>query len=55
MELYIIAGGVMVRMVSNILTITSFATIYSFHPTLIPTIFDTYLSRIIIDFMKMAF
>jgi hypothetical protein len=38
-----------------ILTITSPAVIYSFHPSLISTTLGTYLSRIMIESMMMAF
>jgi hypothetical protein len=48
-KLYIVAGGVMVR------TITPPATIYNFHPFPISTIYDTYLSRIMIDSLMVAF
>jgi hypothetical protein len=40
---------------TNILTITPHATIYSFHPSLISTTMGTYLSRIVIDSLMMAF
>jgi hypothetical protein len=46
-KLYILAGDEMVIMPP--------ATIYSFHPSLISTILDTYLSRIMIDSLMMAF
>jgi hypothetical protein len=46
--------AVMVRMY-NILSITPPATIYSFHPSLLPTTLGTYLSRIMFDSPMMAF
>jgi hypothetical protein len=39
----------------DILTITPPATIYSFHPYLLPTTLGTYLSRIMFDSLMMAF
>jgi hypothetical protein len=38
----------------KILTITPPATIYSFHPSLLPTTLGTYLSRSMIDSLMMA-
>jgi hypothetical protein len=43
------------KIIYNILTITPPATIYSFHPSLISTTLGTYLSRIMIDSLMMAF
>jgi hypothetical protein len=40
---------------SNILTITLPVTIYSFHASLLPTALGTYLSRIMIGSLMMAF
>jgi hypothetical protein len=40
---------------SNILTITPPDTPYSFHPSLISTTLGTYLIRIMINFLMMAF
>jgi hypothetical protein len=53
-KLYIVAGGVMLR-IYNILTIMPPATIYSFHPSLTSTTLGTYLSRIMMDSLIMAF
>jgi hypothetical protein len=40
---------------NNIMTIAPPATIYSFHPSLISTAVGTYLGRIMIDSLMMAF
>jgi hypothetical protein len=40
---------------NNILTITPPATIYSFYPSTISTTLGTYLSRVMIDSLIMAF
>jgi hypothetical protein len=57
-KLYIVAGGVKVRILlkcSNILNFTPPATIYSLQSSLISTTLGTYLSRIMIDSLMMTF
>jgi hypothetical protein len=63
--LYVVAGGVMVRILLDEsakrenftlgLFMQSPATIYSFDPSLISKTLGTYLSRIMIDSLIMAF
>jgi hypothetical protein len=44
-----------VKYYPDMLTITPPVTIYSFHPSLLPTTLGTYLNRIMFDSLMMAF